>query len=182
MYTNILNTFPTEFEHSLSSFNGSGALEPGDYAPTIDEFEQSFVNVGDVEKRSYIYDGWNRHRLELLEAGLDQSCKQLMNGSFTTNKHCPGDIDIAVEVPVEKSSDLVTIFNDNHQVVKLLQGPAMKDAFCCDAYPIYCLPPDDPHYIPITVESIKYWTKWFGHTRPPVFPKGRIWATVGGLR
>ena len=57
----------------------------------------------------------------------------------------------------------------------------MKYNYSCDAYPLFILPIDDPAYDSVTTWAIKYWTKWFGKNRSDQ-AKGRIWATVGGLR
>ena len=177
MPSSVLSTFPDNFDAPMPEFNADGILDPGDYAPTRLEFEDRFVNFGDSARRQSIYDGWNRHRHALLEAGLPGSSKQLLNGSFTTSKPFPGDIDVAVEVPVE---DETCIHDEEDAVVKLLQGEPMKSAYHCHAFPIYSLPPDHPLYERVTVDFIKYWTNLFGHTRNHI-PKGRVWATTGGL-
>jgi len=57
----------------------------------------------------------------------------------------------------------------------------MKAEYYCDAYPIYFLPRDDPHFEKVTLGAIKYWTKWFAQTRIGQ-SKGRLWARTGGLR
>lgn len=175
----ILSSFPEEFENALPPFNSNGLIEPGDFSPTRTEFEERFVNIGDVDRRHSIYNGWNQHREALLHAGSSESSRQLLNGSFTTNKPSPGDIDIAVEVSIDDATPLA--ISRVKPISDLLQGPLMKTDYYCDAYPVYCLPIDHPQYEQITAKAIKYWTKWFARTRNHV-PKGRIWATTGGLR
>ena len=178
MPTGILSSFPDHFGAPLPEFNADGILDPGDYAPTRPEFEDRFVNFGDLARRQSIYDGWNRHRNALLGSGVPDSSKQLLNGSFTTSKPSPGDIDIVVEVPVD--DETLFSLDEQHAIVKLLQGPLMKSAYHCDAYPIFSLPPDHSLYECVTAEAIRYWTKWFGQTQDQT-PKGRVWATTGGL-
>jgi hypothetical protein len=174
----ILHDFPAEFD-PLPPYRGDGSLPPGDFRPSRADFETRFVNVEDVTRRTSIYDGWNNHRTALIRAGLTPASRQLLNGSYTTAKHSPGDIDLAVEVPVADVASLAT-WTVDHPIVALLQGPLMKPAYLCDAYPIYALPKDDPDYDVVTRRAIEYWTKWFGRTRTGS-PKGRVWASCGGL-
>jgi hypothetical protein len=178
MPNHILNKLPNNFDTPLPEFNPDGVLDPGDYAPTLTEFEARFVDYGDFVQRRLIYDGWNKHRDHLLLAGLPASSRQVLNGSYITSKASPGDIDIAVEVQVAGLND--PLFSKNHPVVKLLQGPSTKVPYHCDAYPIFCLPSNHPEYQRVTEKSVRYWTKWFGHARSNA-PKGRVWATTGGF-
>lgn len=130
-------------------------LPPGDYFPRKDAFEATFVP--DSSRRAETYEGWNKHRDALQTAGLPTASRQLLNGSFTTSKETPGDIDLAVEVP-----DADQVFQDPSRlqaIVNLLRGPEMKPDFDCDAYPIYVFPEEHPHYIRATVEGVRYWTK-----------------------
>lgn len=179
MIDSILSEFPTEFGDFPASFDSNGVLPLGDYAPTREQFEARFVDIGDIDRRRSIYDGWNRHREALLLAGVPNRGRQLLNGSFATNKHSPGDIDIAVEIPIDEEA-LFSLTKD-HPIGKLLQGPLMKHDYHCDAYPIYSLPLSSSQYYNVTVGAIKYWTKWFGYTRNAT-PKGRVWTTTGGLK
>jgi len=178
MPTHILTKFPNNFDAPLPEFNADGVLDPGDYAPTLAEFEDRFVDYGDLNQRRLIYDGWNRHRVDLLLSGLPASSRQILNGSYVTSKASPGDIDIVVEVQIGDYTD--PLFSKDHPVLKLLQGPSTKVQHQCDAYPIFCLPSNHPDYQRVTEKSIKYWTKWFGHTRSKAI-KGRVWTTTRGL-
>lgn len=172
-----LADFPVHLTLALPQPDSHGLLPPGDYRPVAAEFEARFV--GATARRGEIYDGWNRHRAALQSAGLAESCRQLLDGSFTTAKAEPGDIDIAVEVPITYPRLLAPEERDE-AVRRLLSGPGAKGAFECDAYPIYCLPQDDPRFDVVTRAAIRYWTKWFGTTRDGRL-KGRVWATIGGL-
>ncbi|HYO14395.1 MAG TPA: hypothetical protein VE685_14460 [Thermoanaerobaculia bacterium] len=172
-----LDTFPAVLLRRLPSLDEDGFLPPGDYGPAAEDFERQFVN--NTPRRVKIYDGWNRHRQALLDDALKAGARQLLNGSFTTSKPDPGDIDLAVEVPM--TSKQLQGAGPDSPVVRLLMGPAMKDLYHCDAYPIYCLPADDPNHEQVTIGAIRYWTKWFGRARDGR-PKGRVWAFVGGFR
>jgi hypothetical protein len=173
----ILSSLPEKFDCSLPEFTINGVLPPGDFAPTKLEFEERFVQTGDRKKRNTVYDGWERHRSALLEAGLSSESRQLLNGSFTTNKESPGDIDLAVEVCINDMSELALKYQ---KITNLLQGSEMKATYYCDAYPIPVLPENHPNYEKVTVRAIRYWTKWFGQTRDEM-DKGRVWTTTGGF-
>lgn len=172
-----LDTFPTHLVRSLPGLDERGLLPPGDFGPAAEDFERQFVN--NTPRRVKIYDGWNRHRRALLDDALADGARQLLDGSFTTSKSDPGDIDLAVEVPM--TSEQLESIGPDSPVVRFLMGPAMKALYDCDAYPIYCLPVDDPNHEQVTIGAIRYWTKWFGRTRDGQ-PKGRVWAFVGGFR
>jgi hypothetical protein len=175
----ILSEFPDKFDGKIPFFTAEGALSPGDFLPVRVDFEARFVAVGDIVRRSFIYAGWNEHRAALINAGVPPEARELLDGSYTTAKDSPGDIDIAVEVPVASGVSLRTLTTDD-PIVGLLRGPLMKPRYHCDAYPIFVLPKSDPSYSSVTTGAIQYWTKWFGRTRTGI-EKGRVWAMTGGL-
>ncbi|HET8772144.1 MAG TPA: hypothetical protein VFP80_00070 [Thermoanaerobaculia bacterium] len=162
----------------LPPLTDEGLLPPGDYAPTRAEFEQSFVHVGNFIRRAEIYAGWNRHRNRLREDGLAPSARELLDGSFTSSRWEPRDIDIVVEYPV--TSTELRMLTPTSPINRLLQGGLLRSELNCDAYPLYTLPEDDPAYEKVTVASLRYWMKWFGRTRLGI-EKGRVWASVGGF-
>lgn len=172
-----LETFPTILQDSIIGFGVDGLLPPGDYELRRERFEALFVSRS--ERRRIIFDGWSRHREALLRDGLAAHTFQLLDGSFTTDKREPGDLDLAVEVPI--TSEVLAKSTAETPVLRLLRGPEMKTAFHCDAYPIYRLPSDDPGFEAVTTRAIRYWTKWFAQTRDGR-TKGRVWARTGGLR
>ena len=142
--TGSSSEFPVIFDGTMPDFTPEGSLPPGDFRPSAVEFESRFVRHGDSAKRNAIYQGWQRHRDALMRSGLPARSRQLLDGSFTTAKPSPGDIDIAVEFPTDAPT-LVSM-TDAHPTLRLLQGPDMKASFHCDAYPIFVLPASDPMY------------------------------------
>lgn len=162
----------------LPEFNGDGNLPLGDYHPSASSFEARFVSVPSLSRRD-IYDGWGRHRAALAAAGAEASAKQLLNGSYTTAKQDPGDIDLVVEVIVPDSRPASVAARA--AVLALLPGPGTKATYGCDAYPIVVVPPTDPNYANVTEKGYAYWLKWFGRDRQGR-EKGRVWATVGGFQ
>jgi hypothetical protein len=174
-----LDQFPNldSLPSRLPPFTANGSLEPGDFAPRRGEFEGRFVDPP-RPTRSAIYAGWQLYRQALLADGLQPASRQLLDGSFTTAKIDPGDIDLAVEVPLRSDQ---TPPRPEEPIGRLLLGRRMQAKFKCDAYPIYTLPTDHPDYSRVTLAAVRYWTRWFGTDRAGR-PKGRVWAETGGLR
>jgi hypothetical protein len=158
----------------LPAFNGDGNLPSGDYWPSTAEFEAGFVSVPGSSSRPQIYDGFKRHRNELLAEGVSTCAQCLLNGSFTTNKCNPEDIDLVVEI--DEAAWL-----HSQRLQQLLSGPNSKADFFCDAYPLLVYDVNHPHYNSVTEAGRAYWSKWFGTDRLGNH-KGRIWANAKGFR
>lgn len=150
MMTTELEEFPSIYDPGLPTLV-EGLLPPGDYAPTQEQFEQRFAST---VRRRLILAGWERHKAALRGSGLATKCRELLNGSFTTAKEEPGDLDLAVEVPT--TADALMLPSHSIPAFPLLQGPRMKPEYLCDAYPIFRLPANDPLYAPVTVAAIRY--------------------------
>jgi hypothetical protein len=164
----------TEPYLALPAFDAHGNLPPGDYWPAQTDFEERFVHLRSTSSRADIYDGFKRHRSALLAAGIDQTADCLLDGSYTTSKLDPGDIDLVVEVEA-------TVFDSSARVQELLSGPDAKQDFHCDAYPLLVYPQSDPHFQAVTVQGRAYWRKWFGRDRQNQ-EKGHVWAKAQGFR
>lgn len=164
----------TESNRPLPAFDAHGNLPAGDYWPTQADFEERFVHVHGSASRTEIYGGFTRHRGELLAAGVDSAADGMLDGSYTTSKLDPGDIDLVVEVGA-------SLFLESARLQELLSGPDAKPEFCCDAYPLIVFPENDPHYEAVTLRGRAYWRKWFGRDRQDR-EKGRVWAKAQGFR
>jgi len=158
----------------LPTFNGDGNLPPGDYWPSATDFEKRFVNVVGSSTRARIYIGFNRHRGKLLNEGVALAAPCLLDGSFTTSKSHPGDIDLVVEV--EEAA-----LSKSTRLQQLLSGPGAKADFSCDAYPLIVYDASHPNFKSVTEAGRAYWNKWFGTDRRGN-SKGRLWSTAGGFR
>lgn len=158
----------------LPPFDAQGNLPSGDYWPDEATFEECFVSVRGSSSREKIYVGFKSHRVALLAAGVEDDSKCMLDGSYTTTKLDPEDIDLVVEVDGD-------CYLQSERLQALLSGPHSKPAFCCDAYPVLVFPEDHPHYEKATAEGRRYWHKWFGRDRANS-PKGRVWATARGFR
>lgn len=166
-------------QDSLPPWNGDGSLPPGNYWPCRTAFEGALVNVSSSSTRGTIYDGWNEHRRNLLSLGCSGTCQYLLNGSFTTAKVDPGDLDLVLFFPHDPS--LPTDNDALPHILVLLQGPNTKSTHHCDAYPVPVFPVSHPDYVKVTLKAIDYWMKWFSKDRAGR-EKGRVWCHLSGLR
>ncbi|QDG50700.1 hypothetical protein FIV42_08150 [Persicimonas caeni] len=162
----------------LPEFDGNGNLPPGDYRPTEGELRSRFAEWHTLSTRPEVYRVWRIRRRDLVGAGCPKDAALLVNGSFTTEKSHPEDVDfcVEVEVPGMDGSSLSSV----KDIIDLLPGNK-KDHKRIHAFPVYVLPEDHPMYQAVTVEGMRYWLKWFGRDRSSN-PKGRVWATIGGHR
>ncbi len=159
---------------SLPAFDpATGALPAGDYYPTQADFEARFVHVTSTTRLA-IHEGATRHASDLATAGVPGQAPCLLNGSYTTNKVDPGDIDLVVEVDE-------ALYLASPVVQTLLAGPAVKSTHHCDAYPIVVLPAGHPDYKAVTEDARTFWHTFFGKDRANR-AKGRVWRTVAGFR
>lgn len=158
----------------LPNFLSTGLLPAGDHWPTEEEFETRFVNVAGSTTRIPIYDGFKRHRAELLAAGAPIDSAYALDGSYTTDRRDPRDIDFVVEIDA-------AVFDQSMVLQALTAGSILKSTYLCDAYVIPVYAPDHPDFDKLTVKGRAYWDKFFARDRTGR-SKGRVRCTVGGFR
>lgn len=91
---------------------------------------------------------------------------QWVNGSFTTNKIDPNDIDLVNFIRAE------TLSTKSTEILKFLTKYGSKNLYKVDGYCIPVYSENDERY-KITKDHVIYWEKWFGHDRTKS-PKGII--------
>jgi len=165
---------PNRTKGKIPKFNKKGTLPVGDFEPTEVEFLERFVPE-DSTQRTILYEGFKSLLIDLKREGLDEKSLILVNGSFTTDKEVPSDLDIAVFFKIDSSAELIKF-----DPIKLLKGPGSKHEYFCDAYWVAILPESDPNYQKMTLDKIAYWKKQFGKTEDQ-YRKGRVWCTAKGF-
>jgi hypothetical protein len=131
------------------------------------DFKTVFVdNFQNSQTRQSIYKKYNQFITDF-QTEIVQEFKNWVNGSYTTRKENPNDIDIVSLVMY--SDDLNTKY---HLLKKFLTIGGSKEQYLVDGYVIQIYPEDDPRY-KYTQEWINYWIKWFGMDRQGR-PKGII--------
>jgi len=123
------------------------------------EFKQIFVDdFKDSSTREKIFAGhqnYNKNMLNLIKSNYFQ----IADGSFTTNKQNPNDIDIVSflsHISVNEHGSGLTEFQTKN---------GSKDNYFVDGYIIPYYPKTNPLYAIITKDRIDYWYDWFGHDR-----------------
>lgn len=152
----------------IPKFDKNGYLPPGIHESILDEFKIRFVeDMGKSLTRGDIFDGYMNYCREL--SSLDVAIKQWVDGSFTTAKVNPNDIDMVSHI------DALKICSRQHydQVSRLLKNrDRLKSKYKCDPYMIFIYPPGhDLH--DETIKWTKYWKNCFGRDREKK-PKGMI--------
>lgn len=152
----------------IPEFNEYGNLPRGFHKPSISEFKLRFVEDFDASAtRKDIFEGYKAYCSELLP--LNVAMKQWIDGSYTTNKKDPSDIDLATHIDALK----ITSAQALDQVGRLFKNTKqLKIKYKCDPYAIPVYPLNHQLY-KATRDSIDYWENWFGKDRNNK-PKGII--------
>lgn len=157
----------------LPDFDESGNLPVGDYAPSMTEIKTRLVERFNSETRALIFQGWLKFQDELLKTDASADADVLLNGSFTTAKTNPNDLDLVAGIPTEcNTSKKFTSLSP------LFMGKGSIEEYNCDAYCFPLLPKNHSYYEPLTLRVQEYWLKWFGTSRE-MLPKGRLWTKLG---
>lgn len=158
----------------IPNFNEKGYLPAGLHQATLDEFKNRFVTEPTSETRANIFRGYLNYLSEL--EPLRVTIKQWVDGSFTTAKQNPSDIDLVTQW------DGAKVDHDPQIQIKLnslLNQHDIKIKYNCDVYGFPKYPEGDPLF----QETLKwrcYWLGLFGFTRGEnPDPKGIIEFNFG---
>lgn len=134
---------------------------------TTADFKTVFVdNFQNSQTRLTILENYNQFVSDF-QTEIVQEFKNWVNGSYTTRKENPNDIDI-VSVVIHTDE----LNSKSHLLIKFLTNGGSKEQYLVDGYFIPMYPENDPRYT-ITQYWINYWTNWFGMDRQGR-PKGII--------
>jgi hypothetical protein len=144
----------------IPEFDENGNLPSGIHKPTTLEFMSRFVENFDTSKtRKDIFDGYKSYCGDLLQ--FDIATTQWVDGSFTTSKIDPNDIDIVTHLDAIKITSKQMV----DKIGKLFQNRNhLKSKYKCDAYAIPIYPPNHLLYNE-TVKWLDYWRNCFGKDR-----------------
>lgn len=162
----------------IPSFNENGHLPPGIHETTIEDFKSRFVDgVPESTTREDVFSGYTRYCTDLLK--LDLVMKQWLDGSFTTSKANPNDLDVVSHIDALKIGNNKSIYDQVRRLMineKHTNRARLNSIYQCDPFSIAVYPPGHKYYDLLTLRGIKYWTECFGHdTRIPGKPsKGLI--------
>lgn len=144
----------------IPNFDTNGYLPPGCIRPSLNEFKERFVdNFSDSITRNNIFDGYKEYCKRLIEVEIAE--KQWVNGSFTTNKTDPNDIDFVTIVDgleINKREDI------HQELNELFDWEHIKEKYKCDSYQIVKYPEGHEKY-DLYLKSKEYWSKWWTSDR-----------------
>ena len=158
----------------MTNFNVNGYLEPGIHAMSDAEVKGHFVDgFTQSVTRPKIHAGYSQHASELAAIGV--GVEKYLDGSFTTTKTDPGDVDMVVFA----DADLVDALPPavQQQLRSLVSGKATQQTHLCDCY--FCPTVKDQHhpaYEKLRTQR-KYWLGEFCFDRADV-PKGIVSVKV----
>ncbi|EFC90084.1 hypothetical protein Dpep_0052 [Dethiosulfovibrio peptidovorans DSM 11002] len=156
----------------LPCFDANGNLPAGTYSAGIEEFYIRFVASFAETTREGIFNGYQKLLREFAHIGI--CTHQIIDGSYTTNKTNPGDIDLVSFLDGPKINEIAKKDADlaNKLINNFFCGKKTKKIYHCDSYACPIYPQTDPKYRDSIERSI-YWYDFFGHDRMKN-PKGII--------
>lgn len=141
------------------SFDSRGNITPYEAISTnILEVENVFVNQNNNSTtRKNIFDGYKEYNNDLYSQ-INNEFEQLINGSYTTKKLNPADIDLVNFIDSE-------IFLKNKKYLdNFLTKYGSKKKYLVDGYILPLVEQTDPRY-PQIKAMIEYWEKQWGNDR-----------------
>ena len=145
----------------IPAFRTDGLLPIGRHAASPDEIEQRFVDAFPMSiKRGPLYADWRRRRQEI--AALAAIEMEWLNGSYTTAKPNPNDIDAVTFVHVDEWERLS--FADRQKLAELAMLNS-KALFGCDGYLVIVFPRNHP-FENVYLRDLGYWERQWSFTRP----------------
>ncbi|MDZ4171739.1 MAG: hypothetical protein U1C19_06190 [Methanobacteriaceae archaeon] len=149
-------------------FDINGNLPPGCYKPDLKEFEEHFVNsFPHSSSRSDIYEGYIDFSILLCDE-MPSAKKQIINGSFTTDKLDPNDIDMVIVFDSEALTS-----SEKNKCPHLMNNLTIIQGYNCHSFPLVKFPESKPELYEKYLEKKAYWTDCWGSDRDDN-PKGLI--------
>lgn len=162
------------------SFNSMGYLANGKHVCTIEEFKQFYVKqFSNSTSRNRIFENFVNVINTLLGFGL-KNVKLWIDGSYTTNKINPGDIDFCLVVD---SVEIENLDDDAKKALRNFGTNAFHDflkKYDCDFY--FVIDSENNPAYPAYYECMrikKYWNDWWSHDRNGI-EKGFVELEVKG--
>lgn len=154
--------------NTLPNFDENGNLPLGCYKPTFEEIKERFVNnFQSSNSRSSIFDGYLEFSIRICDE-MPSAMIQLLNGSFTTDKENPGDIDFVIifdgECLTPKEIDQWSHFMNNKTI---------KDTYHCHSFPLVKYDSSKSDLYKYYLKKKEYWLDCWGSDRNDN-PKGII--------
>jgi len=146
----------------IPEFDDNGNLPPvGLIRPTIQEFEARFVIGAQVKDiRREIFNGYKKYCDQVRSFAVAST--QWVDGSYTTEKPDPKDIDLVIHfdgMKLNQDEDL------QKHCEKLIDKNEMKLVYKCHPQFVLVYPKDEPDLYSYYIQRYNYWLKWFSRDR-----------------
>jgi len=150
-------------------FNAKGYLEPGFHDWNATQIEDNLVKAFPNSKtRPNIFSGYQKLMIELSKVGLPH--EQWLNGSFSSSKEDPNDVDMVSFLDYDEVNKLTP---DKQQILlEIFAGPNTKSKYLCDSYYVPIVDKSHPNYAQLHQVRM-YWYGEFGLDRDEN-PKGIV--------
>lgn len=146
---------------AIPEFGDGGLLPAGRHEATVDEVRSALVEAFEESStRAAIFSYWLDLREALAELVPVRS--QWLDGSFTTDKLDPADLDLVSVIDGPAFDEL-----PRHRrllVASMIEGTYTEQFWSCDSNPLLRYPEGDlGHHASVVVAG--RWESYFGHTR-----------------
>lgn len=122
---------------TIPQYNQLGILPPGEYKPDPEQFKIHFVdNHTSSTTRKEVFEGYKKYCHRIIET--NSVVNQWVDGSFTTNKTNPGDVDLFTVFDGVKLNDSELV----NEVNELICGENMKSLYKCHGFGV-CKYPEE---------------------------------------
>ena len=154
----------------IPAFREDGKLPVGRHESGPGEVEQRLVQTFPLSvTRPDIYRGWRARRQAVSQIVPIEM--EWIDGSFTTSKRDPGDIDAATFIQGESLDQLQP--EDMKRLSGALSGLGVKLRFGCDAYLVAIRP--STHPLATLYQMYRgYWDHWWSHSKEDGTEKGYV--------
>lgn len=144
----------------MINFDRNGNPQPlGVTELHVADFKLVFVdNFDKSETRSKIFESYSTY-IGDFQKEIVHNFINWVNGSYTTTKENPNDIDIVNLIEHDDNLN-----SKSHLLEKFLTKGGSKDTYLVDGYFVPVYPDNDPRF-QITEHWRNYWLNWFGKDR-----------------
>lgn len=161
----------------IPPFDERGLLPEGStgfYFPSLEEFIDRFVTVVNIERRTNLFEKYINFCMKCLNTNALVS--HYVNGSYTTIKEEPGDIDLLIML------DGLTVIDDSmvDEFKDIGDWQKMKELYSCHTFVALDLPEDHAlyeHHNSVKNDVISWWKRNYldeQRTEIDSVPKGVI--------
>lgn len=154
----------------IPGFRDDGKLPVGRHESNPAEVEQRLVQTFPLSvTRPDLYRGWRARRQAVSHiVPIDM---EWVDGSFTTSKRDPGDVDVATFIEGDLLDQLQP--DDMQRLSGALVGLGVKLRFGCDAYLVPVRP--STHPLAKLYQLYRgYWDHWWSHSKEDGTEKGYV--------